>query len=136
VLRRLGIGAVRGSSTRGFVGGWRGLLAAERRGEDIVIAPDGPRGPRHHAKDGVVHLAQATGVPIVAFGAAAWPVRRLGSWDRMQVPRPFARVAIVASEPLFVARGEETDLDAARAAVEAALGRVNAAAAAAIGVPA
>lgn len=134
-MRRLGIGAVRGSSTRGFVGGWRGLLGAHARGEDVAIVPDGPRGPRHKAKDGVVHLAHATGAPIVAFGAAAWPARRLGSWDRMQLPRPFARVAIVISEPLVVARGDAVGLDEARTTVEAMLAQVNAAAAASVGAP-
>jgi lysophospholipid acyltransferase (LPLAT)-like uncharacterized protein len=135
-MRRLGIGAVRGSSTRGFVGGWRGLLGAYARGEDVAIVPDGPRGPRHQAKDGVVHLAHATGTPIIAFGAAAWPARRLGSWDRMQLPRPFGRVAFVISEPLVVAQGDDAGFAAARAAVEATLARVNAAAAATVGAPA
>ena len=91
-MRRLGIRAVRGSATRGWLGGLRGLLAARARGEDIVIVPDGPRGPRHQAKDGALQLARATGLPLVVVGAAAWPARRLGSWDRMVVPRPFAKL--------------------------------------------
>lgn len=133
-LRWLGIASVHGSSTRGWLGGLRGLLHARRRGSDLVIVPDGPRGPRHVAKEGAVQLARATGLPVVAFGAAAVPARRLGSWDRMQMPRPFARVALVVSEPIAVAR--EADLPAqaaAHAAIAAALERVTAAAAAAVG---
>src|SRR5205823_3321243 len=57
-MRRLGIRAVRGSETRGRLGGLRGLLAARARGEDIVIVPDGPRGPRHRAKEGALQLAR------------------------------------------------------------------------------
>ncbi len=132
-MGRFGVGAVRGSSTRGWLGGLRGLLEARARGEDIAIVPDGPRGPRHCAKDGVVQLARATGLPVFAFGVAARPVRRLGSWDRLQVPWPFARVAIVVSEPLFLPRRAETGLADARAAIETALARVNATAAAAVG---
>src|SRR5205814_5247737 len=75
-LRRLGIHSVRGSSRRGWVGGLRGLLAARARGEDLVIVPDGPRGPRRRAKEGVVQLARATGMPLVVVGAAARPSRR------------------------------------------------------------
>jgi len=127
-LRRLGIRAVRGSATRGWLGGLRGLLAAR---EDIVIVPDGPRGPRHQAKDGALQLARATGLPLVVVGAAAWPARRLGSWDRMVVPRPFARVALVMSAPLAL----PADRAAARAALEAALGEANAEAARAVGAP-
>src|SRR5207245_1199867 len=62
---------------------------------------------------------------------AAWPARRLGSWDRMVVPRPFARAALVLSAPLAL----PADRAAARAALEAALGEANAEAARAVGAP-
>ena len=63
------------------------------------------------------------------------PARRLRSWDRMQLPRPFARVAIVISDPFVVARGDAAGLDEARTTVEGMLARVNAAAAATVGAP-
>jgi hypothetical protein len=136
-LGRLGIGTVRGSSTRGWVGALRGLLAAEARGDDLAIVPDGPRGPRHAVQEGVVQLARATGLPVVAIGTAAWPARRLASWDRLQVPRPFARVAIVMSEPIVVSRrADAATLARAHGAVASALERATAAAAAAVGAPA
>src|SRR5437870_9016684 len=77
-MRRLGIRAVRGSATRGWLGGLRGLLAARARGEDIVIVPDGPRGPRHEAKDGALEPARAPGLPLVVVGAARSEERRVG----------------------------------------------------------
>ena len=128
-MRHLGIGAVRGSGTRGWLGAVRGLLAAARRGDDVVIVPDGPRGPRRQAKDGAVQLARATRRPLIAIGAAARPARRLGSWDRMQVPAPFARVALVMSAPILL----PPERDAALAAFEAALAGANAEAAALVG---
>jgi lysophospholipid acyltransferase (LPLAT)-like uncharacterized protein len=127
-LRRLGIHSVRGSSRRGWVGGIRGLLAARARGEDLAIVPDGPRGPRRQAKEGVVQLAHATGLPLLVIGAAARPVRRLGSWDRMQVPAPFARVALVM-RIVVLPEGKAEALPA----VEAALVAANAEAAAVVG---
>ena len=128
-MHRLGIRAVRGSSRRGWVGGLRGLLAARARGEDVVIVPDGPRGPRRRAKEGIVQLARATGLPVVVVGAAARPARRLGSWDRMQLPAPFARVALVLSRPVVL---PESKPDAV-AALEAALAAANAEAATLVG---
>src|SRR3989442_18078 len=94
-----------------------------------------PRRPRHRAPGGVVQLAGATGLPIVAIGAAAHPARRLGSWDRLQLPAPFARVALVLGAPLAVPDGAGGD-EEARAAVEAALARANDVAAVAVGVAA
>ncbi len=100
VVRRFGVAVTRGSATRGWLGAVRGLLAAHARGEDLVVIPDGPRGPRHEAKPGVAQLARATGLPVVAIGLAATPVRCLPTWDRLQLPVPFGRVALVVSAPI------------------------------------
>jgi len=133
-VAHLGIDSVRGSSTRGWMGGLRALLEAHARGDHLVIVPDGPRGPRHRAKDGVVQLARATGRPVIAVGIAASPVRRLQSWDRLQLPLPFARVAVVAAEPIVVPRdADEGAMAAARAAVQEALAATTVAAGAAVG---
>ena len=131
-VRRLGIRSVHGSSTRGWLGGLRGLLAAHARGDDIVIVPDGPRGPRHEVKEGIVQLARATGLPVVTVGVVARPAHRAGSWDRMQVPWPFARVAVAMGTPLDVA---DMDNAGGRAAVQAALERVEATACAVLEPP-
>jgi lysophospholipid acyltransferase (LPLAT)-like uncharacterized protein len=117
-VRRLGIRVVRGSSTRGGVGGLRGLLAANERGEDLVIIPDGPRGPRRRAQSGVVQVASGAELPVVAIGAAVRPGHRLSSWDRLQIPYPFARVVFALSADVPVGRD---DFEHARGRTQAAL---------------
>lgn len=71
-MRRFNIASVRGSTTRGWMGGVKGLLRAAKEGRDVVITPDGPKGPRYSAQTGAAMLARATGLPIipVAFGAS------------------------------------------------------------------
>jgi hypothetical protein len=118
-LRRFGVRFMRGSSTRGGIGAVRGLLGAHRAGEDVVVIPDGPRGPRHEAKLGVVQIGQLTRSRIVPIGLAAAPCRRLGSWDRMQVPLPFARVVIRFAPPVDVADGGEPGRARLQAAMDA-----------------
>ena len=102
VLKRFGISAVRGSSTRGWMGGLKGMLEAYRQGYDLLVVPDGPRGPRHHAKPGVLQLARATGAPIfpAAYGAA-WKTT-VRSWDRLLIPFPLSRVTYVIGRPIRV----------------------------------
>ncbi len=58
---------------------------------------------------GAVWLAKATGHQIVPFHAEADRHWTLGSWDRTQIPKPFARVVMAVGEPLTVA----ADADAA-----------------------
>ncbi len=115
-VTRFGLGAVRGSSSRGGAAGLRALVAAVRGGEDVALVPDGPRGPSGRLQPGVVVLAALTGAPVVPFAVAARPAHRLGSWDTLLVPLPFARCALVLGEPLSVERGA----DRARAGTEIA----------------
>jgi lysophospholipid acyltransferase (LPLAT)-like uncharacterized protein len=103
-LDRWGIRSVRGSATRGGATGFLQLVAAFREGYDLAIVPDGPRGPRHVVKPGIVHLARATGAPIVPVTYAARRKRRLRSWDRLIIPLPFTQVIYVAGEPISVRR--------------------------------
>jgi len=112
VIRRFGISTVRGSSTRGWMGGLKGMLDAYQQGYDLVVIPDGPRGPRCQAKSGVIQLARATGAPIIpATYSAAWGVT-VSSWDRLFIPFPFSRVLYVVGSPIYV------PLDATKEVVE------------------
>src|SRR5262249_47774126 len=87
-MARLGIGSVAGSSTRGGLGAIYNLRRAASTGADIGITPDGPRGPRHVCKKGIVAFAQRTGLPIYPISFSAQKRWELRSWDRMIVPKP------------------------------------------------
>jgi hypothetical protein len=108
ILERFQVQPVRGSSSRR---GSQALLEltswAERR-YDLAITPDGPRGPRYTVQDGVMSLAQLTGLPIVPFGFYAHRKIQLKSWDRFQIPLPFSRCDLTLGKPIYVPR-EATD---------------------------
>ncbi len=110
VIQRFGIISVRGSSTRGWVGGLKGMVEAYQHGYDLIIVPDGPRGPRYQAKPGVLQLARSTGALVypVTYGAA-WKTH-LGSWDRLLIPFPFSKVCYVVGQPLSVPADASPDL--------------------------
>lgn len=90
IIARFGHEAVRGSSTRGGAGALRSLIKLGRSGKDVVVTPDGPKGPRQVAKLGVIQLAKATGLPIVplAFACSKKNSSRAGiaSWCRTHFP--------------------------------------------------
>jgi lysophospholipid acyltransferase (LPLAT)-like uncharacterized protein len=124
-LARWGIRSVRGSATRGGVGGFLQLVRAYRDGCDLAVVPDGPRGPRCVVKAGVIHLARATGAPIFPVTYAATRRRQLRSWDRLIIPLPFSRIVYVAGEPLQVPRhATDTEVETLRQELEARLNRI------------
>lgn len=93
IIARFGHEAVRGSSTRGGAGALRALIKLGRSGRDVVVTPDGPKGPRHVAKLGVIHLAKATGLPIVplAFACSKKNSLRAGiaTWSHIRFPEGY-----------------------------------------------
>jgi lysophospholipid acyltransferase (LPLAT)-like uncharacterized protein len=107
VLRRLGYFVVRGSSSRGGAGGLKGLVdAVNVGGRSTAMAVDGPRGPLHKAKPGILFLASATGFPIVPAGGAArsaWKIPK--AWNQSYVPKPFSRARVIFGEPFRVPPG-------------------------------
>lgn len=121
-----GADVVRGSSSRGGREALRLLLRATKRdGRSPVIIPDGPRGPRRQAKPGAVVLARMTGRPCLLLGCAAKRGWHLPTWDRLLVPRPFTRVAVVVGEPLVVPSDAAEDQEELRTRLEKTLDALN-----------
>lgn len=135
-IERLGIEVVHGSSSRGWVGGLKGLLGAAGRGSDLAVVPDGPRGPRCKAKSGVIQLARSTGLPIYPVASSASPHRILEkSWDWMMIPFPGGRIVYVAEDPVWVpADATPEQMKAALADLESKLNRATERADEALGV--
>ncbi len=77
-------------------------LRAIKEGYDIGITPDGPRGPRHKASDGIVLLAQRMKAPIVFFHCVPSRYRQVQSWDRFVVPKMFGELEFFASRPIRI----------------------------------
>lgn len=122
IIERFGYGTARGSTSRGAR---RAVLQLKRElavGHPVAFTLDGPRGPACRAQPGAVWLAGATGHPILPFHIEAsrhWTAR---SWDRAQVPRPFARVALAMGAPIEVPPDAgETVLEAKRLELETSL---------------
>lgn len=86
--RHMGYETVRGSTQRGGGAAIRELF---RRGRtmNLVITPDGPRGPRRKLASGCIYLASRMRLPLVPFGLGYSHCWRAPTWDRFAVPRPF-----------------------------------------------
>jgi lysophospholipid acyltransferase (LPLAT)-like uncharacterized protein len=130
-LEHLGIGTVRGSSSKGGALALREALKKAREGSDLAFTPDGPRGPLRVVQPGVVLAAATTGHPVFPVAIAASRAKLLRSWDRMMVPLPGARVEVVVGAPLRFPRGEalETGIERMSAALMDAESRADALAA-------
>jgi lysophospholipid acyltransferase (LPLAT)-like uncharacterized protein len=114
IIERFGYGTARGSTSRGGRKALRQLARDLAAGKPAGFTVDGPRGPAEVAQPGAVWLAKATGHPVLPFHLEADRHWTLKSWDRTQIPKPFATVAISMGEPFDV------PADADAAAIESA----------------
>lgn len=78
-------------------------------GGAICITPDGPRGPRQRAGNGIALLGQRNDAPILIYALASAPTKRLNTWDKFQLPLPFGRGAIVFDGPIDVSRARPAE---------------------------
>ena len=78
-VAHFGISAVRGSSSRGGREALMEMKALAKDPLDLGVTPDGPKGPRHAVKFGVVQLARATGRPVVPLAFACSHGHRFSS---------------------------------------------------------
>jgi hypothetical protein len=122
ILECFGVQPVRGSSSRRGPQALLELTTWADRGYDLAITPDGPRGPRYQVQDGVIALAQITGLPIVPFSYHARWKYQAKSWDRFQIPLPFTRCEMNFGKAIWVPRQcSEEQREALRQQLEKAL---------------
>lgn len=119
VVRRFGASVVRGSANRTGAQALRELYLTVTSGVSPISHPDGPHGPPYQAKHGSLMLAQITGAPLLPMAYSVDRYWQLGSWDRLLIPKPFARVTLVIGAPLQVSKKD--DLAAAGTQLESSL---------------
>jgi lysophospholipid acyltransferase (LPLAT)-like uncharacterized protein len=101
-ITNLGFGHLKGSTSRGGARAIRKLSSVLKDGFDVGLTVDGPRGPRGVVQQGAVEISRLTGSAIVPITNTAKPRMLFKSWDRFQLPLPFARIAISYGQPFVV----------------------------------
>jgi lysophospholipid acyltransferase (LPLAT)-like uncharacterized protein len=102
MVNLLGVGSVRGSSSKGGAKALIGAIKELKSGTDIAITPDGPRGPIYSIADGVVALSVKTKAKVLVFSYTASKFWQLNSWDKFIIPKPFGIINFYVSEPLGI----------------------------------
>ena len=108
----LGFKTIRGSSNReGAIQSTLKMIEALNSGECVAITVDGPRGPLHKVKNGVIKIAQKTGAPIVPV---CWYSNqpnfiKLPSWDKMTAPIFHVNLINLYGEPIYVPKDAKTE---------------------------
>lgn len=117
IMRCFGLGLVRGSAKRkgstkerGGRAALVGAIAMLKKGDNMAITPDGPRGPRQRVSGHIVEIAKRGGAVIVPMSYSTSRGRLLGSWDRFLLPYPFGRGYFEAGAAIAVPKEADAEM--------------------------
>ncbi len=109
IMSRWGYRIIRGSSSHALIRVWSEMKRELQSGGELIIVPDGPRGPNRKMKLGALRLAQETGAILVPFTFSTLRKKFLRSWDNFLIFYPFSRVVAMYGEHFTVNPGIEDD---------------------------
>lgn len=122
LVERFDFEVVRGSSSRKGASAIRQLAEIIAGGRDVVITPDGPRGPAYELGQGIVFLAQQSGAAVVPINLEYSSCWRVKSWDRFILPKPFSKVRVTFGLPHHVApTASDSEFEKARQRLQEAM---------------
>jgi lysophospholipid acyltransferase (LPLAT)-like uncharacterized protein len=122
LVERIGFGVIRGSSSRLGASAMLQMADLLASGRDVVISPDGPRGPVYELGPGIVLLAQKSAAAVFPLHLEYSNCWRLSNWDRFILPRPFSTVRVIFGIPHTVAAtGSEEEFESERLRLQNAM---------------
>lgn len=129
IVKHLGIETIKGSTGQEGAQAFRDMMLQLQDGAVVGITPDGPRGPRHIASEGIVRLAQIMQVPVVPMSYDISRKKLLRSWDKLIVPFPFSRCVFYVGEKIAPVGEKATsqEREQMRATIEKSLSEISAA---------
>lgn len=93
----------RGSSTRGGKKAMIEIVKNMKKGYPGALTVDGPKGPPHVVKPGIIEIARLCHcaiLPLSPYAEKAWVTQK--SWDQFRIPKPFSKIVVVIGEPIFI----------------------------------
>lgn len=109
LIQFFGFDTINGSTNKEATSALRAIIADLKSGTNIVITPDGPRGPAKQINSSMAKLAYKYNYKLIATSCVPENCFRLNSWDKMMVPKPFSKVRVKFSTPITLSGNTEKD---------------------------
>lgn len=100
IILKFNFGIVEGSSNKNSGPALKKIIQKLSTGSNIVITPDGPRGPRHKIKGSTTALARKYASNLIPVACSCTRFILLKSWDRLVMPLPFSKIIVLIGKPI------------------------------------
>ena len=113
-VEMLGFKTIRGSKgKKGAVEATLQMIDVLKNGENCAMMVDGPKGPAHKVKDGIIKIAKLANVPIVPMcwysSNKNW--LKFNSWDSFTVPFCNVNLINLYGKPIYVDPNGDAEAD-------------------------
>lgn len=107
VINKFGFGVISGSTNKNPVKALKQIITRLSSGGNIVITPDGPRGPIYKINSNISQIAKKYKAQLIPISANCSQYFRFNSWDRLIMPLPFGRIDVLIGQPLILTDDEQ-----------------------------
>ncbi len=109
IVKQFGFGVINGSTNKNSVPALRKIISKLHNGSNIVITPDGPRGPIYKINSNINKIAKKYNIKVIPVSCIASRYFLLKSWDKLMMPLPFGKIMILIGSPLILLGDEDQD---------------------------
>ena len=109
IIRKMRFGVIEGSTNRNPTGALKEIISKINSGKNVVITPDGPRGPVYKINSNITRIAKKFDKPLIPLSCTADKYYVLKSWDKMIIPKLFSNITVGFGAPLNLTGSEEAN---------------------------
>ncbi len=102
IMSGWGYKILRGSGSHAVFKVWNDMKQELNNGGEVIIIPDGPKGPDRVFKMGGIKLAHQTGAYLMPFSFSTSKKKNLKSWDNFLMSKPFSKVVAIYGDPIAI----------------------------------
>lgn len=100
IIKKMNFSVISGSTNRNPTRALKQIISKINLGNNIVVTPDGPRGPVYRINSSVTRLAKRLNKPLIPVSCTADKYYQLKSWDKMIIPKFFAKITVRFGKPI------------------------------------
>ncbi|MCC8406569.1 MAG: lysophospholipid acyltransferase family protein [Rickettsia endosymbiont of Sceptobius lativentris] len=100
LVGKFGCRVIVGSTNKNPIGALRNIIGKLSQGANIIVTPDGPKGPVYKVNSGITEIAYRYNKKLIPIVSSTSRCFRLKSWDKLIIPLPFGIIKIIVGSPL------------------------------------
>ena len=109
IIKQMGIKVISGSTNRNSAIALREIINKINSGNNVIITPDGPRGPVYKINSNITRIAKRFNKPLIPIACMTNKYYELKTWDKMMIPKLFSKVTVYFGEPILLTEDTEAN---------------------------